>query len=108
LQNLRIQIDLLVPWVRDRALAEALEAVRAIGDEGRSHALAALASRLAALPQETLYPLWTTTLNLGATRSGTDVLADLRALVPVLAALGGVEALAESYLASQDVGRWWA
>jgi hypothetical protein len=32
---------------------------------------------------------------------------DLIALVPVLAALGGAEAVAEAFRAIQDVGRWW-
>jgi len=32
---------------------------------------------------------------------------DLIALVPVLTALGGAEAVAETIRAIQDVGRWW-
>ena len=36
-----------------------------------------------------------------------DLLMDLSALVPVLAALGGAEAVAETFRAIQDVGRWW-
>jgi len=33
--------------------------------------------------------------------------ADLPALAPVIAALGGAEAVAETCRAIQDVGRWW-
>jgi len=33
--------------------------------------------------------------------------ADLPALEPVIAALGGVEAVAETCRAIQDVGQWW-
>ena len=36
-----------------------------------------------------------------------DLLADLRALEPVVARLGGEEAIAETFHAIQDVGRWW-
>ena len=36
-----------------------------------------------------------------------ELLANLCALAPVIAALGGPEALAETFRAIQDVGRWW-
>ena len=98
----------LGPTERDRALGEALEAARAIGNEGsRSQALAALAPQLAELTPATLSPLWSRTLRLLATRTRRDLLRDLIALVPVLAALGGAEAAAETFRAIQDVGRWW-
>jgi len=35
------------------------------------------------------------------------LLADLRALVPVILRLGGPQAVAEIFWAIQDVGRWW-
>jgi hypothetical protein len=70
-------------------------------------ALAALAPHLARLSREALSPLWYATLQLSATRFRKDLLADLRALVPVLAALGGDQAVAETCRAIQDVGRWW-
>ena len=98
----------LAPTERDQALREALEAARAIEDEGfRSAALAALAPRLAELPPSTLYPLWSKTIRLSATRTREGLLGDLCALVSVLAALGGTEATAETFRAIQDVGRWW-
>ena len=55
----------------------------------------------------TLYPLWNATLQLAATRTRKELLSDFRALVPVLATLGGAEAVAETCRAIQDVGRWW-
>jgi hypothetical protein len=54
-----------------------------------------------------LYSLWTETLPLLARRTRNDLLADLRALEPVVARLGGPEAVAETFRAIQDVGRWW-
>ena len=59
------------------------------------------------LSPETLYPLWNATLQLAATHTCADLLSDLRALVPVLAARGGAEAVAETCRAIRDVGRWW-
>ncbi len=75
--------------------------------ESRSEVLAALAPRLAELPPATLSPLWSRTIRLSATRTREGLLGDLCALVPVLAALGGAEATAETFRAIQDVGRWW-
>ena len=98
----------LAPHLTAPLLGEALEAARAIGDErSRSEALAALAPRLAELPSATLYPLWSKTIRLSATRTREGLLGDLCALVPVLAALGGTEEVVETFRAIQDVGRWW-
>jgi hypothetical protein len=93
---------------RDQVLSEALAAARAIDDErSRAAALAALVPHLARLPCQALYPLWKTTLHHSATRPRKDLLADLRALLPVIATLGGEEAVVETFRAIQDVGRWW-
>ena len=87
---------------------QALEAARAIETDWlRARAVAALAPHLVKLSPETLYPPWDATLQLAATRTRKDLLSDLRALVPVLARLGGAEAVAETFRAIQDVGRWW-
>ncbi len=89
-------------------LPEALSAAREIKDEWRrARALTALAPRLAELPRPALYPLWDETLPLLARRTRRDLLADLRALVPVIHALGGEAAIAETARAIQDVARWW-
>ena len=73
----------------------------------RANALAGLAPRLAELPRPDLYRLWNEILPLLARRTRPDLLADLRALVPVIHALGGEEAIAETARAIQDVARWW-
>ena len=48
---------------------------------------------------------WTAQLLVGHTRE--NLLSDLRALEPVIAALGGAQAVVETFHAIQDVGRWW-
>ena len=86
----------------------ALAAARAIGDaDDRAKALVGLAPHLAQLPCQRLYPLWQETLPILAARTREDLLADLCALAPVIAALGGEEAVAETSRAIQDVGLWW-
>ncbi|MBC7226280.1 MAG: AAA family ATPase [Thermoflexales bacterium] len=62
---------------------------------------------LAARERETAYALWPETLRALAARPRPDLLSDLRALSPVLAALGGEAAAGEAFRAIQDVGRWW-
>jgi hypothetical protein len=108
-------------WARAQALVElaprlaepaqvesALELARGIEDEGvRAWALAVLAPCLAALPRSQVLPLWEETLCLSTTRSRRDVLADLGALAPVIASLGGSEAIEAACRAIEDVGRWW-
>jgi hypothetical protein len=66
-----------------------------------------VAPRLAALPPEKAHPLWAETLRLSATRSRSELLADLAAFAPVIAALGGAEAIEETGRAIEDAGRWW-
>jgi hypothetical protein len=104
----------LAPHLPELLLSEALAAARQIKDEhARARALAGLAPRLAALPYPIIARLWAEPqdglplLHSLARRSRSDLLADLRALAPVLATLGGEEAIAEIFRAIQDVGRWW-
>jgi len=98
----------LPPDLEEQALRQALVDVREIGNEYvRTQALADLAPRLAELPRPTLYPLWDETLPLLARQTRRRLLADLRALVPVIHALGGEAAIAETFRALQDVARWW-
>ena len=90
---------------------EAMELVRGLNDgdeeEFRAQALAALAARLTTLPSTQILPLWDKTLRLSATQLRRKLLADLAALAPFIASLGGPEALEETCQAIQDVGRWW-
>ena len=100
-----------------RALAErlpaehlptALAAAREIQEaDDRADALRALAEPLAKLPRPALHPSWHETLSSLARRTRRDLLADLEALIPVIHALSGEAAIAETACAIQDVTRWW-
>jgi hypothetical protein len=105
----------LTPYLPDpfqlEALSEALATARKIVDaDERSEVIAKLASPLAELAEYSppvLYPVWSETLHVLATRTRRDLLSDLHTLEPVLSALGGTEAVTETFRAIQDVGRWW-
>ncbi len=99
----------LAPHLPEPLLGEALAAARWIRDkESRAQVLAGLEPHVAQLPSQQLYPAWQETLSVLAIRSTRrDLVSDLRALAPVIAALGGEEAVAETFRAIQDVGRWW-
>jgi len=89
---------------------EAFEVARGITDgyaADRARAFAKLAPQLAALHRERCLPLWQETLELSATRSRQELLADVAALAPVVVALGGPESVEETCRAIHDVGRWW-
>lgn len=47
------------------------------------------------------------TLPVLARRTRQDLLSDLESLAPVIHALGGEPAAAETFRAIQDVARWW-
>jgi len=93
------------------AMREVLATVWEIREEReRGKVLVALASRMAAWAQQdkaALYALWRETLPVLATHTRGDLLSDLHALIPAIYALGGEEAIAETFRAIQDVGRWW-
>ncbi|MDW8373907.1 MAG: AAA family ATPase [Planctomycetota bacterium] len=93
---------------RPAVLREALEAARAIDrEEYRAAALAALAPHLAALPAPLRYRCLAETLPLLARRPRPQLLADLRALMPLITVICGEEAAGEMFRAMQDVARWW-
>ena len=73
----------------------------------RSKALAGLSPHLAKFPYTALFSLWNKTLRILSTRRRRDLLSDIRALAPAVAALGGGEAVRETVDAIQDVCRWW-
>jgi hypothetical protein len=95
--------------VQVQALDEALAAARLIEDErDRAQVLTWLAPHLIQqLPLPELNDLWRQSLPVLAGRARKDFLIELRGLAPVLAHLGGAEAMAEIYRAIRDVGRWW-
>jgi hypothetical protein len=89
-------------------LPTALAAAREIQEaRPRANALRALAEPLAKLPRLALHPSWHETLSSLARRTRRDLLADLEALIPVIHALSGEAAIAETACAIQDVTRWW-
>ncbi len=77
-------------------------------DKHRSKALATLAPQLAVLSSATrILREPREALPILAERTRKQLLADLGALVPVIEALGGAEAVEEAVQAVQDVGWWW-
>jgi hypothetical protein len=102
----------LAPYMPDAAkvemLEEALTVALTIQDSAsRTHLLTALTSHLTQLSPIILYQFWCETLHTLARRTRKDLLEDLRALIPVITSLGGLEAIDETACAVFDVGRWW-
>ncbi|MEH1857970.1 MAG: NB-ARC domain-containing protein [Nostoc sp.] len=87
-------------------LPEALAAARAI-QYSHAKALSALADSLSQMPFTELFPLWQDTLHELSLRTRRDLLQDIKALFPVIFALGGEAATVELVRAIQDVARWW-
>lgn len=50
---------------------------------------------------------WQDNFQILASRPREDLLSDLSALASVIAKIGGIEAIVETFNATQDVGRWW-
>ena len=98
----------LAPHLPEALLGEALAVAQGIGDaDSRARALAALIPGLTALPPQLLYQTWDATLPALASRTRSDLLSDLGILEPTIFALGGQDAVVETFRAIQDVGRWW-
>ena len=94
----------LVPYLAKEMPREALTIVCAFpADE----ALTAFAESLLQIPRDQSLQLWSEMLHGLATHSRETLLASLRSLAPLVATLGGPEAIAETFRAIQDVGRWW-
>jgi hypothetical protein len=93
---------------QEEALGAAVkEACELTPSHRRAAALHSLTPHLARLPCLTLVGLWEASLPVLAQRPRRELLADLRAMVPVIRALGGQAALQEVFGAVRDVGRWW-
>ncbi|MEA5624805.1 hypothetical protein, partial [Nostoc sp. UHCC 0251] len=87
---------------------EALAAARAIQDESnRAKALSALADSLSQIQAAKLFSLWKDTLHELSLRTRSNLLRDIKALFPVIFALGDKQATAEIARAIVDVARWW-
>ncbi|MEH2115469.1 hypothetical protein [Nostoc sp.] len=59
------------------------------------------------LPAAELFSLWQDTVHELCLRTRRDLLQDIKALFPVIFALGGEAATVEIACAIVDVGRWW-
>ncbi|MEH2181092.1 NB-ARC domain-containing protein [Nostoc sp.] len=89
-------------------LPQALEVARAIeSEEDRAQALSALARSLSQMPLSQLFPLWENTLHQLSLHTRPNLLSDIKALFPVIFALGGEAATAELARAIINVGQWW-
>ncbi|BBD59077.1 regulatory protein [Nostoc sp. HK-01] len=89
-------------------LAEALSTAKVIQSEySRASALSALASSLSQMPFSELFLLWQETIHYLSLRTRSNLLSDIKALFPVIFALGGEAATAEVARAIIDVTRWW-
>ena len=98
----------LASYLPESLYEEALATARAIeSPASRFWALSTLLPLLPQQPAATFRDLWQKNLHHLATRARPDFLSDLRALCPTLVALGGQEAVVETYAAVEDVGRWW-
>jgi hypothetical protein len=84
------------------------ESIRAVQDaRKRVGLLVELMSKPRVSDSREFYSVWYETLQILAARTRQDLLIDIQALGPVIAKLGGEEAIAETFRAIQDVGRWW-
>jgi hypothetical protein len=86
------------------ALARAQDVDDAYQRQGR---LQHVVLELVEVPPAVAYPFWCQALRLSATRVRTAFLSDLEALTPLIFALGGVAAIAETASAITDVGHWF-
>lgn len=73
----------------------------------RRDRLSNVARELAAMPRPQLLELWHKMLGKMSERRREELLADLAALAPVVAALGGRDGVRESVRAFSDVSTWW-
>jgi hypothetical protein len=96
----------LALYLPEGLLEEVLTAAQ-VAESELGLALVRLAPRLAQLPRERLFHLWTDALPGLSSNTRKDLLVYLRYMEPLISALGGVEALAETLRAIQDVGHWW-
>lgn len=101
-------VESLAPYLPEPMLLETTKLV--LGWENmpvRKDALEALAPGLSRLPRVTLVDFWPKVLRHLSSRGRSDILSDLGALAPLIAALGSDAVLVDVSHVIQDVGRWW-
>lgn len=97
---------------RSELLAEATEAACRVINPVNDHSLRpallrSLAAQLETMPLDRMYELWNRTLHSLAAHTRPELLADLGALAPLIARLGGTEAVKESRRTICEVVRVW-
>lgn len=93
---------------REEVFREVLEETLALGDQKKRTAiLSQLAAQSIDFYQASVSMLWQeiTSDLIGYARK--DLLTNLHSLIPIVAFLGGPQALEETFHAIRDVGRWW-
>ncbi|MDJ0773467.1 MAG: effector-associated domain EAD1-containing protein [Mastigocoleus sp. MO_167.B18] len=89
-------------------LPEALAAARDIEDkECHANALSTLAHKLSQIQKTELSYLWRDTLHTLSLHTRPELLSDIKALTPVIFALGGEQAVKDTASTIQDVSQWW-
>ena len=98
----------VVPSLPALFALEVLDGCRIIEDPfQRAETIKSIAEKISELPSDVLYPLLRNILLTPVDRTRGTLLLDLRALAPVIAALGGAESLADLFTAVREVGEWW-
>lgn len=109
------QAEALAPLLRRLAETQGGDALRRAlriacdvrGDGDRPPVLSALVPALAAAPVAESHALWSQALHTLARHTRTELMADLAALVPVLARLGGADAVESATASLRDVALRW-
>jgi hypothetical protein len=98
----------LTPRLDPAVLPEALRVARELGGAGlQAQLLGDCAQAFAGLPPEVLYAAWCDTLRGMANLNRAEFLRHLGSVGPVVAALGGPDAVAGARQAVDEIGRWW-
>ncbi len=97
----------LLPHLPEPLLGQALGVARGIGDQNlRAKALSCFAG-FVELPRQMLHFRWSGLVAAAMLGSRYEMLQVLVPSAPVIAGMGGTEALVEVAHAVGDVGRWW-
>jgi hypothetical protein len=113
LQELRIPpraelLSRLLPRLPSSFLPHVWPLVDAYADsEARPKALQALMARLSDLSDQDAYALWSSVLGRAPERTREELARDLGVLAPLLARLGGTQALQRVFEALEAARRWW-
>jgi hypothetical protein len=99
----------LAEWLPENMLRRAFKAAQRIENKEyqRAKVFARLTARLVDVPSSECSAIWSDLIRDLANGTRVKLLKDLRSLMPLLASLGGVEALLATGEAIEDVGRYW-